>query len=182
MHRRRFLISLGALAAVAGAARPSAAAATNFSVINNGMSTWLINGQSNPTLTLTKGPTYTFTIDPAAVGHPFWIATARGAGDTEANQWSQGVTGNGGGPNPPNPGVVTFVVPASAPPTLFYQCGFHDTMGGTLTIVAPAATSVPAFGPASASALAALLLAVAIPSLRRQRRQRTMAAMRDSDQ
>jgi hypothetical protein len=47
------------------------------------MSSWLINGQSNPTLTLTKGQTYSFVIsDQTMFGHPFWIATQRGAGDT----------------------------------------------------------------------------------------------------
>jgi hypothetical protein len=151
----------------------TAVAATNFDVVNNGMSTWLINGQSNPSLTLLRGQTYTFTIDPAAVGHPFWITTARGAGDVDANQWTQGVTNNGGGP-----GVVTFVVPVSTPSPLFYQCGFHDTMGGTLTMLGP--NRVPSVSRGLLVGLAALLLGVAVAILRR--RQKAIAAMRDSDQ
>ena len=161
------------LGGVAAGGRAAAAATTNFNVVNNGMSTWLIDGQGNPPLTLNRGQTYTFTIDPAAVGHPFWITTARGAGDVDANQWSQGVTNNGGGP-----GVVTFVVPVSTPATLFYQCGFHDTMGGTLTLLGP--NRVPSFGRGALVALAALLLIVAVAMLRR--RQKAIAAMRDSDQ
>src|SRR5258706_16071419 len=97
---------------------------SSFDVTNNGFSAYVIDGASNPTLTLTRGQTYSFTVN--ALGHPFWITTARGAGDTEANAFSQGVTGNGA-----SPGTVTFLVSASAPATLFYQCGFHDPMGGT---------------------------------------------------
>src|SRR5262249_4013267 len=137
---------------------------------------WLIDGQSNPTLTLTKGQTYHFNISAAAAGHPFFIATQRGAGDTEANAWSLGVTNNGAAAGT----TLTFVVPASAPQFLYYQCSVHDTMGGQLTIIAAAPTSVPAFDPIAALALAAALLFVAAAILRR--RQRTIAAMRDSDQ
>jgi len=162
----------------AGAAEGTAAAATNFSVVNNGMSSWTISDQANPTLTLVKGQTYTFTIDPMAFGHPFWITTARGAEDAPTNAWSPGVTNNGAAAAT----VLSFTVPGSAPATLFYQCSFHEPMGGQLNIVAPAPTSVPALGPVPAAALAALLLAISIAMLRRRRIQRTITAMRDSDQ
>jgi len=153
----------------------TAAAATNFSVINNQMSSWLINGQSNPTLTLTRGQTYTFTIDQTAFGHPFWITTARGAEDAPTNAWSPGVTNNGAAAGT----VLSFTVPASAPATLFYQCSFHEPMGGQLNIVAPAVAAVPSFGPVLALVLAGLLLMVAAAMLRRQK---AIAAMRESDQ
>jgi len=173
---RRFPIAVLALAVGAGIAEPAAEAATNFGAINSGMSAWLINGQSNPTLTLTRGQTYTFTIDPAAVGHPFWITTARGAEDAPTNAWTAGVTNNGAAAGT----TLTFLVPASAPATLFYQCSFHEPMGGTLNIAAAAPTSVPSTGHGALLALAALLLVVAAAIL--GRRQKTMAAMRDSDQ
>jgi len=76
--------------------------------------------------------------------------------------------------------VLSFAVPASAPETLFYQCSFHEPMGGQLNVVAPAAAAVPSFGPVLAVALAGLLLMVAAAMLRR--RQSAIAAMRDSDQ
>lgn len=149
-----------AVLSVLGLFQQTAAAATAFDVSNDGFSSYVIGGAANPTLTLTRGQTYTFTVN--APGHPFWITTARGAGDTEANAFSLGVTGNGA-----SPGTVTFQVPASAPDTLFYQCGFHDPMGGTLHIVAGAA--VPAGGRSAAAALVALLLlAAAIAILRRR--------------
>jgi hypothetical protein len=166
------MVSLLAALGVLSAAQSTAVAAASFNVTNNGFSAFSIDGVDNPSLTLTRGQTYTFNV--SASGHPFWIATARGAGDAEANAFSQGVTGNGA-----SPGMLTFVVPMSAPPTLFYQCAFHDPMGGTLTIVG--APAVPAVGPATLAALAGLLLFIAIVVLRR-RGQNAMAAMRSHDQ
>jgi hypothetical protein len=143
----------------------AAAAANNFDVSNSGMSAYIVNGVNNPTLTLTRGQTYTFNV--TASGHPFWITTARGAGDAEGNAFTQGVTGNGN-----SPGIVMFTVPTSpaGPATLFYQCNFHDPMGGTLNIV-PAAVvaSVPAGGTVALVGLAFLLLAGRFLLVRRGR-------------
>jgi hypothetical protein len=164
-------VALGLL----GSAVPLAAAATDFHVTAGGMSAYVIAGVNNPTLTLTRGQTYTFTVDLQASGHPFWITTARGAGDAEANAFTLGVTNNGA-----SPGTVTFVVPTSAPATLFYQCSFHDPMGGTLTIISPAA-GVPSAGPVASAALAGILFLSAVVILRR-RRQNAIAAIRAHDQ
>jgi hypothetical protein len=54
---------------------------------------------------------------------------------------------------------------ASAPATLFYQCGFHDIMGGQLNIVS---APVPAGGPAMIALLAGLLLLAAVVSMRKR--------------
>src|SRR5262245_25385678 len=154
--------SVLAVLCLIGAAPSPVAAATNFNVTATGMSSYTIDGVADPTLTLTRGQTYTFTVD--TVGHPFWITTALGAGDAEANAFSQGVTNNGA-----SPGTVTFVVPATAPATLFYQCSFHDPMAGTLNIVGSAVpTAVPSLSPAALAALAALLLAASLVALRRR--------------
>jgi hypothetical protein len=151
---------------VAGVAN-RAAASTNFAVINNVMSTWRINAVDNPTLTLTRGQTYNFVLDATAFGHPFWITTARGAEDAPANAWSTGVTNNGAAAGT----TLTFVVPTSAPAALFYQCSFHEPMGGQLNIVNPVvSTPVPSIGPLAAAALAGLLLAVAVAILGRRAR------------
>jgi hypothetical protein len=111
--RRQSIVSMLALSCVVSAAARAGAATTAFGVTNNGMSSFSINGAANPTLTLIRGQTYVFSV--TAVGHPFWITTARGAGDTEANAFSDGVTGNGA-----SPGTLPFAVPASAPAMLFY--------------------------------------------------------------
>jgi hypothetical protein len=152
---------------IEGASARTAAAATSFTVTNNGMSSFVVNGANNPQLTLVRGQTYTFSV--TVFGHPFWIVTARGASDVGTNAFADGVTNNGASGDTSSPGIVTFTVPASAPPTLFYQCAFHDPMGGTLSIVSPI-VSVPATGPAVLGVLAALLLLAGAAILRRRAR------------
>ena len=81
----------------------------------------------------------TYTFTVSASGHPFWITTARGP--TSA---------------------------AAAPNPLFYQCGVHDAMGGTLNISDPVA--VPAMGALPLVGLAGLLAVVAFVVVRRRSR------------
>src|SRR5438093_4116273 len=97
----------------------------SFSVANNGSISYSIDGNPNPTLTLTRGETYIFNVN--AASHPFFIKTVRTTGNS--NQYTSGVTGQG-----VTSGQLTFVVPADAPNQLFYQCGIHSSMGGTLNI------------------------------------------------
>lgn len=144
----------------------------NFDVFTPNMSSYRINNQDDPTLTLTRGETYTFNV--IGAGHPLWIVTTPGAGDVSLNEFQQGVANNGA-----SPGIVTFVVPMSAPATLYYQCSFHDPMVGTLNIItAPVAAAVPSIGQATSVALACLLLLVATAILR----HRARAAARSHDQ
>jgi hypothetical protein len=95
-------------------------------VSNAGAGAYVINGQSNPTLTLTEGQTYIFNVD--ASGHPFWIKTISSLGT--GNAYNSGVTGNG-----TQTGALTFVVPYDAPSTLFYNCQYHIDMAGTINII-----------------------------------------------
>jgi hypothetical protein len=99
--------------------------AQNFSVVNSGFSAYVINGMSNPTLTLTRGVTYVFNIE--ASGHPFFIKTSFTTGT--GNAYTNGVTGNG-----TTVGTLTFAVPTNAPNQLFYHCSIHAAMGGTVNI------------------------------------------------
>ena len=158
MPTARVVAGFAALSLIAGV-ESAALAATNFNVTAPGMSSYVINGANDPTLTLTRGQTYTFTV--LASDHPFWITTAMGAAEAETNAFSQGVTNNGA-----SPGTVTFVVPPSAPATLFYQCGFHDPMVGTLNIVSPTPAAVPSIGLGALAGLAGLLLLIAFAILR----------------
>lgn len=103
----------------------------NYDVVNSGTSAYLFTGNglasaSNPAITLTRGETYTFTVD--APGHPFYINSTQGTGTS--NAYNDGVSNNG-----TQSGTVTFTVPANAPNTLFYNCEFHGGMTGTFTIV-----------------------------------------------
>jgi hypothetical protein len=164
---RTRLLAISVFVAVTGATVWKATAATNFNVTNNGASTYRIDGVDNEDLTLTRGQTYTFTVN--TIGqHPLWITTARGAAEaTSTNAFNNGVTNNGAVPMT----TLTFVVPASAPATLFYQCSFHDVMGGTLNIVSP--PLVPSLGPLALAALGGTLVLVAGALLRRRARVAT---------
>jgi hypothetical protein len=118
---------------------PARALAADFNVSmgtdSGGLFRWIINGQLSPTLTLTRGMTYTFAVN--ASGHPFDIKTAQVTGT--ASQFNSGVTGQG-----TQVGTLTFAVPLTAPSGLFYQCEVHGTMTGVIDVVAPAGT--PALG------------------------------------
>jgi len=82
---------------------------------------YTVNGASDPTITLSRGMTYTFQVD--AAGHPFAIHTLAGT------RFTDGVTGNG-----VQDGPLTFVVPQSAPDELRYQCENHVAMRGQIMI------------------------------------------------
>ncbi len=105
-------------------------AAADFTVSNVNSTAYNISGAQNPTLTLTRGVTYTFSV--SAIGHPFFIRTLRTTGT--GSTFSTGVTNNG-----IQSGTLTFVVPQAAPNTLFYNCEFHSSMGGTINVQAPTA-------------------------------------------
>ena len=105
---------------------PSTTPSNIFNVSNSGSAAYLINGELNPTLTVTEGQTYTFNI--AATGHPFWIKTAQVTGTGSA--YNDGVTNNG-----IDNGIITFVVPFNAPSTLYYICQIHGAMQGVITVI-----------------------------------------------
>ncbi|MEK0336545.1 MAG: T9SS type A sorting domain-containing protein [Nitrosopumilus sp.] len=98
---------------------------TEFQVTNNGFSSYLIDGVSNPSLSLIKGSTYIFHV--SAPGHPFWIKTVQSTGTGSA--YESGVTGNG-----TDQGDVTFAVPMDTPDQLFYDCEFHESRTGSITL------------------------------------------------
>ena len=114
---------------ICAALSPASEAATNlFSVVNNGFSAFTINGVNNPNLPLVRGFTYHFQIN--ALGHPFWIKSIQG--NTSANAYTNGVSGNG-----TQVGTLTFTVPTNAPSLLFYNCEIHPAMTGQLNIQDP---------------------------------------------
>jgi hypothetical protein len=98
---------------------------TTFAVTNVGAGAYSIDGNSNPTLNLVRGNTYTFNVN--ATGHPFWIKTAAVTGTGSA--YNDGVTNNGVAV-----GTISFTVPNDAPSTLYYICQIHSSMQGVLSI------------------------------------------------
>lgn len=95
-----------------------------FVVTASGSSNYVVDGRSDPALTLCRGHTYTFQVN--ALGHPFWIKTVRTTGVTGG---APGVTNNG-----VDQGTVTYVVPNDAPSQLFYICQIHSAMSATITV------------------------------------------------
>lgn len=101
-----------------------------FNVTNNGATSYIFNGDGqtnavNPNFTFKRGGTYTFNLN--TPGHPFLIKTVQGTG--QANTYTNGVTNSGA-----VSGALTFTVPMNAPNTLYYNCEFHGSMTGTITI------------------------------------------------
>jgi hypothetical protein len=126
------------------AAAPAAIAPTGanvFTVGNNAFDHWTLDGQNDPTITLTRGQTYTFDLVAVPSFHPFFIKTVNSTGS--ANQFNDGVTGNGATED----GNVVFTVPVAAPAQLFYNCGNHAAMAGVINIIdAPPETTIFANG------------------------------------
>ncbi len=103
---------------VTGPQGPSGVAGSRtYTVTNSGASAYTIDGSNNPTISLLRGFTYTFSI--SASGHPFWIQSVSGA-YSSGNIYNNGVTNNG-----TQSGTITFAVPYDAPSTLYYVCQYH---------------------------------------------------------
>ena len=135
----------------------AAPAAQAFSVVNNGLIAYRIDGVDNPTLNLIRGQTYTFNVN--ATGHPFWIKTAPVIGTGSA--YDNGVTGNG-----TQVGTVTWVVPSNAPSLLYYNCQIHSNMSGEINITT---ASAPGLTPLTGGVLVLLLAGTGLVYSRRRR-------------
>lgn len=106
---------------------------SSFGVTNSGASSYTFTGDAtgtNPTFTLVRGRYYEFTVN--APGHPFWIQTTNPnpSGYDSGNVYNTGVTNNG-----TQSGTIKFLVPLSAPNTLYYVCQFHPGMRGTINVI-----------------------------------------------
>ncbi|MDB4339614.1 hypothetical protein OAA08_00860 [bacterium] len=104
-------------------------AETIFTVVNNGASAYTFSGdgfsssRDNPTLYLTRGKTYKFSV--SASGHPFEIRVSSGG-----SAYSTGVTNNGA-----QTGDIIFTPDMNAPTSLVYQCTVHSGMLGNIVII-----------------------------------------------
>lgn len=97
---------------------------------------YFMDGVECPALTLVRGETYHFQMNDTSPVHPL-IITSTPEGGGAAVLWNDGVTGQGASGD----SVLTFVVPAIAPDTLYYACHNHQRMGWQLLIEDP-----PCFG------------------------------------
>ena len=79
---------------------------------------------------LRRGGTYTF--DLTATGHPFYLTTDNGTNYVSGSYVGEYTTGVTGSRN--ETGQLIITVDANAPDTLYYQCGIHSAMRGTIQI------------------------------------------------
>ena len=107
----------------------------NYRVSNQGTSAWLIDYQTNPTLTLVRGNTYVFNLV-STLPLPFYIKTQPTLGIN--NLYKEGIAGNGN-----IEGTVVFIVPQDAPDTLYYNNSTQPNMQGQFNIV----DATPGTGP-----------------------------------
>lgn len=95
--------------------------------IDNGSAT------GNPTLEVLTGSTYTFNVNTNFI-HPFWIDQAPGlGGSVGTNPYAVGdeLTDNGVS----TATTITMNLGTDAPDTLYYACGAHSSMHGTINVV-----------------------------------------------
>ena len=167
------LVALATLVVISICATPGRAAAADFNISVVSFA-YAINGQGSfPTITLTRGKTYTFAnVDGSGFVHPFGIQdlpTTQGG-----TLYRTGVSGDA----PLVDGIMTFNVPESAPSTLYYNCQNHDFMFGQINIVsAPHPTSeVPATTQIARGTLLVLLALSGFVGLRRRANAKATAA------
>ena len=91
------------------------------------MTSFTIDGVTNPALSFVRGRAYTFNIN--SVNHPFWIKTIQGNGNL--NGFTSGLSANG-----VETGTIVFTVPGIAPDRLYYNCQYHNVMTGIIDVSA----------------------------------------------
>lgn len=106
-----------------------------FTITNSGVGDYAISGtritgtELDPTLVVYRGSSYEFQVN--ASGHPFYIATS----DTSYvsgqynDEYLVGVTNSR-----QDVGTVNWLVPLTGPSTLYYYCGSHESMHGTIEV------------------------------------------------
>jgi hypothetical protein len=105
-----------------------------YGVTNNGSGAYTFSQSrfgDNPTIgPVRRGGTYTFEIN--ASGHPFYLTTDSAglySSGTYAGEYTTGVTGSR-----TDSGDLVWTVDSSAPDTLYYACGNHGAMFGTINV------------------------------------------------
>lgn len=107
---------------------PSASAVVNNITVTVSGGKFLINGASQPTLTLIEGETYKFDqSDSSNSNHPLRFSTTSDGTHNSGSEYTTGVitVGSAG-----SSGSYTLITVNSGAPTLFYYCANHSGMGG----------------------------------------------------
>ena len=100
---------------------------TTFTITVNS-SKYYIDGILTKSLILKKGYTYYFdSTDSTTNNHPLFIGTTS-SGGSYTYEYTSGVI-NSRTTNE----TITFIVPSDSPSTLYFNCGNHVSMGGSIT-------------------------------------------------
>ncbi len=89
---------------------------------------FVVNGTEGEELTLTRGTSYTFSID--TPGHPFYISTDATGGPGAPGEVTDGVSDS-----QVESGTLVFTPSDAHPELLYYQCALHPNMGWRINIV-----------------------------------------------
>lgn len=105
-----------------------------YNVTNSGSGAYVFSGPrtgNNVAIgPVRRGGTYTFSVN--ASGHPFYLTTLDSASyssGTYAGEYTTGVTGSR-----TETGNLVWTVDSSAPDTMYYACGNHASMFGTINV------------------------------------------------
>ena len=102
---------------------------TTFTVTVNS-SKYYIDGILTESLILKKGYTYYFdSTDSTTNNHPLFIGTTS-SGGSYTYEYTSGITNSR-----TTTATLIFVVPSDSPSTLYYNCGNHASMGGSIIIL-----------------------------------------------
>ena len=90
---------------------------------------YYLDGVSTKSIKLKKGNTYYFDLShSSANSHPFFISTSSSGGNYN-DEYTSGITNSR-----ETTGTLTFVIPSNLSSNLYYNCGAHSGMGGSITI------------------------------------------------
>ena len=102
---------------------------TTFTMTVNS-SKYYIDGILTKSLILKKGYTYYFdSTDSTTNNHPLFNGTTS-SGGSYTYEYTSGVTNSR-----TTTATLIFEVPSDSPSTLYYNCGYHASMGGSITIL-----------------------------------------------
>jgi hypothetical protein len=125
---------------VLGATGELADGEKTYIVTGNG-SNFLLDGDSKPVISLTRGVEYIFDQSASSnTGHPLEIRVGATGSDYTSGWTTSGTPGSAGA-------TRTFIVPADAPNSLYYACAVHgQTWGNSINVTTVPATDVTMTG------------------------------------
>ena len=90
---------------------------------------YYLDGVSTKSIKLKKGNTYYFDLSHSSTNsHPFFISTSSSGGNYN-DEYTSGITNSR-----ETTGTLTFVIPSNISSNLYYNCGAHSGMGGSINI------------------------------------------------